>query len=114
MQSGHQVLFFFFLAALGLHGCVVAASGGYSVVALLGLLIAVASFALQHSLQGVWPSLVVAHGLSCLRHMESSRIRDQTDVSCTGRQIPNHRTTREAQATKIFKINLDGVFEILY
>ena len=112
MQSATR--FCFFLAALGLHGCIVAASGGYSLVALLGLLIAVASFAVQHSLQGVWPSFVVAHGLSCLRHMESSRIRNQTHVSCISRQIPNHRTTREAQATKIFKINLDGVFEILY
>ena len=93
---------------------VVAASGAYSLVVLLGLLIAVASSAVEHSLQGVRPSVVVMHGLSCLRHMKSSRIRDQTHVSCIGRQSPNHRTTREAQATKIFKINLDGVFEILY
>ena len=92
----------------------VAASGGYSLVASLGLLIAMASFAVEHLLQGVRLSVVAVHGLSCLRHMESSRIRDQTHVSCIGRQIPNHWTTREAQATNIFKINLDGVFEILY
>ena len=29
--------------------------------------------------------------------MGSSWIRDQTHVSCTGRQTPNHKTTREAQ-----------------
>ena len=35
-------------------------------------------------------------GLVALRLVESSRIRDQTHVPCTGRQILIHWTTREA------------------
>ena len=37
---------------------------------------------------GIWT-------LFAQRHVESSPIRDQTCVSCTGRQIPIHCTTRE-------------------
>ena len=39
-------------------------SGGYSLVALLGLLTAVASLVAQHGLWGMWVSVVVARGLS--------------------------------------------------
>ena len=42
----------------------VAASGGHSSFAARGLLIAVASPAVEHGLQGVRASAVVAHGLS--------------------------------------------------
>ena len=59
-----------FLAALGLH-CftkfsLVVASGGYSLVAVHRLLIAVASLAAEHGLQSTQSSVVVAYGLSCL------------------------------------------------
>ena len=37
----------------------VEASGGYSVVAMHGLLIAVASLVVEHRLQGAWASVVV-------------------------------------------------------
>ena len=36
-------------------------------------------------------------GLAALWHVGSSRTRDQTHVSCTGRQNLHHRATREAQ-----------------
>ena len=36
------------------------------------------------------------HGLSSLRHVESSRTRDRTFVPCIGRWILIHCTTREA------------------
>ena len=53
---------------LGLHCCKdfspVAASGGYSLVAVLGLFIVVASLVVEHRLQGTRASVVVAHGLS--------------------------------------------------
>ena len=38
-------------------------SGGYSVVVLRGLLIAVASFVVEHRLEGAWASGVVVPGL---------------------------------------------------
>ena len=40
---------------------------------------------------------VVAHGLSCLLHVESSQSRDRTRVPWIGRRIPIHCTTREVQ-----------------
>ena len=80
----------------------VVASGGYSLVAVLGLLTAVSSLVAEHRLQ--------AHGLSqlqhvsslavlvALRHMGSSWTRDRTHVPCIGRWILNHWTNRETQA----------------
>ena len=41
-------------------------------------------------------SVVVAHGLCCSVAVGSSRIRDQTCVSCIGRRILYHWVTREA------------------
>ena len=38
-------------------------------------------------------SVAVAHGLAAAWHVGSSWSRDQTHVSCIGRQIPNHWTT---------------------
>ena len=35
-------------------------------------------------------SVVVAHGLSCSAHVDSSQTRDQTRVPCIGRWILNH------------------------
>ena len=47
-----------------LHGlCLVAASGGYSLVVVLRLLISVASLIVEHGLLGTKPSVVAAHGL---------------------------------------------------
>ena len=74
-----------------------------------GPLVAVASPAVEHGLQGAWISVivacgisslasglwstwsvVVAHGLSAPWHVESSRPRDQIHVSDIGRQILYH------------------------
>ena len=97
------------------------ASGGYSLVAVHGILIVVASLVVEHGLQGTWTS-VVARGLSVwvqklpitgsraqaqslwcmglvsLWHVVSSQTRDRTRVSCIDRWITNHWTTREAPA----------------
>ena len=40
-------------------------------------------------------SVAVCPGIVALRHVESSRSRNQTGVPCIGRQIVNHWTTRE-------------------
>ena len=48
-----HVLFYLFLAVLGLH-----CSTGFSLAAVCGLLIAVASFVVEHRLWGVWASVV--------------------------------------------------------
>ena len=87
-------------------------SGGYSPVAVHGLLIAMASLVVEHRLYGSQASVAEAHGLrscgswalehrlnSCglvaLRHVECSWIRDRTHVSCISMQISIHSTTRE-------------------
>ena len=58
---------FFFLALLGLRCCtgfpLIAASGGYSLVAVCGLLIVVASIVAEHGLQGAQASVVADHRL---------------------------------------------------
>ena len=54
---------------LGLHCCarlfVVVESEGYSLVEVCGLLTAVASFVMEHGLQGAQVPVVRAHGLIC-------------------------------------------------
>ena len=64
-------------------------SGGYSLVVVCGLLIAVGSLVAEHGLQGSWAFTVVAQpqwfwsiGLVALQHMESSWTRYQTHVPC--------------------------------
>ena len=42
-------------------------------------------------------SVVVAYELSCPAAVQCSRTRESNHVPCIGRQIPNHRTTREVQ-----------------
>ena len=83
----------------------VVASGGYSLVVVHGLLMAVVSLVAEHGsracglqqlqhmgsgvvARGLWStgSIFVAHGLFCSWHVGSSWIRDQTPVSCIGRQ----------------------------
>ena len=76
-----------------------AVSGGYSLVAVCGLLIAAASLVAEHRLQGIEASVVVVPGLSC---PEACGIfLDQGSNWCpqyqTGRRILNHLTTREVQ-----------------
>jgi len=103
------------MTVLGLRRCVgfslFVVSGGYSPVAVHGLLIAMASL-VEHRLCGSQASVAEAHGLrscgsralehrlnSCglvaLRHVECSWIRDRTHVSCISRQISIHCTTTE-------------------
>ena len=65
-------------------------SGGYSLIVVGGLLIAVASLIVEHGLWSVG-SIVVLHQL-----VGSSWTRNQTSVPCTNRRILNHWATREA------------------
>ena len=97
---------YLFLAVLGL-----GSRTGFSLVAVCGLLIGVASLVTEHGLWGDWPSVFAARGLSScsslsLEHrlsscdsraylvapccVESSQTRDPTGVSCIGRQILYH------------------------
>ena len=88
-----------------------------------GLLIAVASAVVEHGLQGTRApvgvasrhqdagTIVVAHGIS--GSVASSRIRDGTHVSCTGRQIPYYSATRESPVILFFgSISVKGVVMI--
>ena len=68
----------------------VAVSRSSSLVAIPGLLIAMASLVAELGLWRVQASIVVVRGLSCLGHVEASRTRDQTRVTCIGRQILYH------------------------
>ena len=96
---------------LGLDCCMgfslVAASRGCCLGTVRGLL-APAPPVVERGLQGVWTqyvsapglqntvSVAVEMGLVALRHVGSSQIRDPICVSCFGRQILYHWTTREA------------------
>ena len=106
--------------ALGTWASVVVARGlenAGSVVVVHGLLIAVASLVAEHRLQAhglqqLWlgGSRAQAQQLWCMglavpRHVGSSWTRAQTCVPCTGSQILNHCTTREAPGF-LFKLNL--------
>ena len=76
------------------------ASTGYSLVAVHGLLIEVASLISESGLLSAQDSAVTARGplskgLVAPRHVESSQARDQTHISCIGRQAFYHRTIRE-------------------
>ena len=69
-------------------------SWGYSPAAVCELLTAVASpvAALSAQAQQLW-----LRGLVAPWHVVSSQTRDQTGVPCSGRQVRNHKTTRETQ-----------------
>ena len=67
---------------------------GLVFVAVHRLLVAVTSRR-GAGLQGAQAQWLWGMGLVALRLVESSRIRDQTHVPCTGRQILIHWTTRE-------------------
>ena len=75
----------------------VAASKGYSLIVVRGLLTAVASLVAEHRFQGVYTSVIVVRGFSCpvpCAILVPGQ-RDPFCVLCIGRQIPNHWTTRE-------------------
>ena len=120
-QGSHVLFLFFyefiyfiylFLAALGLCCCAQAFSScgewGLLLVAVRGLLIAVASLVAEHGLQApglqqLWlvGSRAQAQQLWCmhlvaLQHVGSSGTRARTRVPCTGRRILNHCATRDA------------------
>ena len=62
---------------------------GYSLVVGATLLIVVVS-RLQSLGSRCAGSVAVAHGLSCLQHVESSRTGDRNGVPCIGRRILYH------------------------
>ena len=85
--------FFFFL--IWLLWVFFDAWAGYSLVAVCRLLIVVAfSCCKAHALEHA-DSAVVVHELSCPTSCGIFQTRDQTHVSCIGRWILNHWTTRE-------------------
>ena len=92
-------LFIYYWLSLACPCCtgfsLVAASGGYSPVAVSGLLVAGTSLVPEYKLQSVPAQWLWHTGLVALRCVGSSRIRDWTHVSCIGRWTLNHWTTRE-------------------
>ena len=79
-----------FVAACGLS--LVAASGGYSLLVVRGLLIVAASllWSMGSRAQELWHT-----GLVILWHVGSSHTRDQTRAPCFGRWISIHCATRK-------------------
>ena len=95
---GHwSLLALVFLAVRAFPSC---REQGYTLVAVHGLLIVVSSQAprvCEFQLLQPVGSVVVFRSSVALQHVESSQIRDQTWVSCIGRQILDHWATWEAQ-----------------
>ena len=91
----------YLLAALGLHCCMQAfSSWGERVllfIAVLRLLLTVASLALEHRLRVQELQYLGPVGLVALLHVESSQTRDRTCIPCISRRILYHWTTREVQ-----------------
>ena len=65
-------------------------SRGYSPFAMHGLLIVVASLLMEHGSQNTDSKAVACTGLVAPWFVESSRIRDQTRVSCIGAWVLYH------------------------
>ena len=112
------ILFFYlFLAVLGLQCCadlsLAVVSKGCSLVTVHRLLIAVASLAVKHWLQGGQASVAAAPSsgaqaqqlwcpaLVVPQHVGSSRIRDPIHLSCIGSWILCHLATQEVQADRL-------------
>ena len=70
-------------------------SRGSSPAAVLGLLIALTSLAVEPGLQDTQTSGVVVPDLVAPLHVESSWTRDRTCVPCIGTQVLNHWTVRK-------------------
>ena len=95
-KEGLRCSFFFFLATRGLHCCArpfsTAEGRDYSPAVAHRLLTAVSSPVAEHGLRGF---STLAHGLSSPQPVESSQIRDGTQIPCISRQILNRWTTKE-------------------
>ena len=70
----------------------VAASRGFSVIALPGLLLLRSTGSRVRQFQWLWHT-----GLVASQHVESSWTRDKTHVADTGRWVLSHWTTREVR-----------------
>ena len=68
---------------------------GLYLAAVLELLIALTSLAVEHGLQDTQTSVAVAPDLVASLHVESSWTRDRNCVPCIGTQILNHWTVRK-------------------
>ena len=105
-------LFLYFLAVLGLRCCVRAFSscGQPGPPSDCGVSSYCKALALAHELRSLQhtSSVVGAHGLSCSAACGIFPTRDPTCVSCIGRQILIHCTTREAQNTA-FRVHITWI-----
>ena len=92
-------IFFLFLAVLGFYCYTQTFSScskwDHSLVALHRLLVKVASLVVEHALWGAQAQQLWCMGPVTLWQVESSWTGDQTCVSCSDRQSPNHWTTKE-------------------
>ena len=75
----------------------VSKSGGNSLDAVCGLS-SCSIWALEHT-----GPVIVATGFTAPQNLKSPQTRDWTRVPCTGRQIPNHWTTRQLPFCTIYR-----------
>ena len=111
-------LYWVFIVACGLS--LVAASGSYSSLWCAGfslswlpLLQSTGSRCAGFSSCGTRGQQLWHTDLVALRHVGSSQARDGTRIPCTGRQVLNHRATREAQEQLVFKLDIWNEFDTL-
>ena len=60
-----------------------------------------------------WLLLLRSTGLVALQHVRSSKIGEQTHVSCTGRRVLTHCATREVPFVFLRKVNWSSL-EVFY
>ena len=100
---------FIFGCTLGLPGCMwfslTTTSRDYSLVAVSCLLL------LRSTALGAQTSVVQLSDLASLRHVGSSRPRDQTHVPCVKRKILYHWTTQEVPSATVFECCTVSLFQ---
>ena len=104
----------------------VAVSRGYSLAAVHGLLIAVASLVAEHRLSALrlqWVRLTGPRaeaqelwytGLFAPWHVRSSLTKDRTHVPCVGRWMLTHCTTSEVHNLSLESKSSDGRIQLLF
>ena len=87
-----------FLTALGLRCCACAFSscGGWGLLSSCALVSQCSGFSLQSMGSKCVGSVIVAHRLSCSRHVGSCWTRDPTSVPCIAKWTLSHWATRRA------------------
>ena len=99
------ILFIYWLCGVFIVACrlsLVAASGSYSLVAMCGLLIVVASLTVKHRFWGAQASVAVVHGFSCPEACGIFPDQGLNPGPLQWRQILNHWTTQGSPVSLFF------------